>query len=130
MLTGIRVQADQLYFGLQVSPVLMRLIEAETSETVNKKQKDISIMKALFFKIEDLNKDVVTFESTPCQAANVTVVYQSLTNSCNFKVTISWDIQNFHAEATKRERAVSFLFFCLRNEKNLTKEIISEILNG
>lgn len=87
-------------------------------------------MKALFFKIEDLNKDVVTFESTPCQAANVTVVYQSLTNNCNFKVTISWDIQNFHAETTKRERAVSFLFFCLRNEKNLTKEIISEILNG
>lgn len=89
-------------------------------------------MKALFFKIEDLNKDVVTFESTPCQAAaaNVTVVYQSLTANCNFKVTISWCIQNFHAEATKRERAIAFLFFCLRNEKNLTKEIISEILNG
>lgn len=90
-------------------------------------------MKALFFKIEDLNKDVVTFESTSCQAAaaNVTVVYQSLTANCNFKVTISWCIQNFYAEESKRQKAINFLFFCLRNEeRSLTKEIISEILNG
>lgn len=87
-------------------------------------------MKALYFKIEDLNSNKVIETTQADQVQTQSYCYQSLTRSCNFKVTVGWSIQNFHAEATKRERAIAFLFFCLRNEKNLTKEIISEILNG
>lgn len=85
-------------------------------------------MKALYFKIEDLNSNKV-IETTQADQVQ-TYCYQSLTRNSNFKVTIGWGIEGFYAEGIKRERAVNFLFFCLRNEKNLTKEIISEILNG